>query len=411
MTVDAGTSRQLRVEADRLLDFALRSRTPHGFGWLDDTGELTDRPLELWLTCRMTHVAALGVLTGRAEFAALVDHGVRALSSSFRDGTHDGWFTTLDGATGAPVDARKLAYPHAFVLLAASSAVVADADGAGELLAAARRVHEQHFWIPAKKLVHESFAADWSDVEPYLGVNAAMHTVEAFLALHDVTGEVDYLDRAEAITVQVAGWARARDWRIPEHFDADGRVLPEYNRERSADPFRPFGATIGHGLEWARLALSVRASRLRLEASYDADELVTAATDLTERAVADGWAADGADGFVYTTDWAGRPVVRARMHWVVCEAIAAAYALGRTTGDPRWDECLTRWWRYAQEHLLDREHGSWHHELDETNRPAAGTWQGKPDIYHALQACLLVGDALPLAPSFATALSRRADRP
>ena len=49
------------AEADRLLDFALASRVEHGFGWLDDAGHVMDRPLELWLTCRMTHVAALRI--------------------------------------------------------------------------------------------------------------------------------------------------------------------------------------------------------------------------------------------------------------------------------------------------------------------------------------------------------------
>lgn len=407
-TSEAAT--QMRAEADRLLDFALAARVEHGFAWLDDSGRPTDRPLELWLTCRMTHVAALGLLGGRAEFAALVDHGVQALTTSFQDRTHGGWFASIDGSSGESIDERKQAYPHAFVLLAASSAVVAERSGADELLTAARQVHEKYFWVASKNLVQESFSADWSMSEPYLGVNATMHTVEAFLALHDVTGESHYLDRAEAMTLQVADWARARDWRIPEHFDEEGRVMPDYNRDRPADPFRPFGATVGHGLEWSRLALSVRASRLHLDASYNGDELVTAATELADRAAADGWAVDGADGFVYTTDWDGQPVVRARMHWVVCEAIGAAYALGLVTGEKRWHDSLLTWWRYAQRHLIDTEAGSWHHELDEHNRVSHGTWVGKPDVYHALQICLLVGDALPLAPSFATALSERAAR-
>ncbi|WP_344931743.1 AGE family epimerase/isomerase [Saccharopolyspora gregorii] len=38
---------------------------------------------------------------------------------------------------------------------------------------------------------------------------------------------------------------------------------------------------------------------------------------------------------------------------------------------------------------MDRELGSWRHELDEHNRPAATVWEGKPDLYHAYQATLL----------------------
>ncbi|MFC7574860.1 AGE family epimerase/isomerase [Klenkia terrae] len=49
------------------------------------------------------------------------------------------------------------------------------------------------------------------------------------------------------------GEARARDWRLPEHHDADWTALPEFNRDRPADPFRPYGVTVGHQFEWARL--------------------------------------------------------------------------------------------------------------------------------------------------------------
>ena len=38
---------------------------------------------------------------------------------------------------------------------------------------------------------------------------------------------------------------------------------------------------------------------------------------------------------------------------------------------------------------LDRELGSWHHELDRQNQPAETVWVGKPDSYHAVQATLL----------------------
>ena len=50
----------------------------------------------------------------------------------------------------------------------------------------------------------------------------------------------------------VHGWARERDWRLPEHFTADWTPLPDYNRDHPADPFRPYGVTVGHQFEWAR---------------------------------------------------------------------------------------------------------------------------------------------------------------
>ena len=66
---------------------------------------------------------------------------------------------------------------------------------------------------------------------------------------------------------------------------------------------------------------------------------------------------------------------------------------------------LALWWDYAREHLIDVENGGWVHELGPDNTPAAGTWAGKPDVYHAYQAALL--GLLPPARSIAAAVRDR----
>jgi len=96
-------------------------------------------------------------------------------------------------------------------------------------------------------------------------------------------------------------------------------------------------------------------------------------------------------------------VVHERMHWVACEAIAAAAALESATGEVRYAQWYQRVWDYAAVHLLERP-GAWRHELDAANAPSARTWPGKPDVYHALQATLV--PRLPLAPALAPALAR-----
>jgi len=389
----------LTREANRLLDFAARSATPGGFGWLDGEGGLLPRDLELWITCRMTHVAALGHLLGRPGFDLLTDHGVTALRTSFHDDEYGGWFATIDGRTGSPSDSGKQAYGHAFVILAASSAVVAGRAGAGDLLEDALAVHDQHFWDDAEGLARESFDRSFTDSENYRGVNANMHTVEAYLAAADVTGQRRWLERASRITTRVIdGLARNNHWRVPEHFDRNWTPRLDYNVDLPAHPFRPYGATPGHALEWCRLALSLRDALGDEAPSW----IVPAARSLAECAIADGWSVDGTDGFIYTTDWDGEPVVRQRMHWVLTEALGAAIALERVTGDETWARWFGVWWEYAERNLIDLVHGSWHHELDPANRPSATTWVGKPDVYHAVQATLLPG--LPLSPSFASAL-------
>ncbi|WP_218617775.1 AGE family epimerase/isomerase [Cryptosporangium aurantiacum] len=393
----------LDVERDGLFDFAARSVHPAGFGWLSDDGTIDpERPIELWITCRMTHVFALATLVGRPGAAELTDHGLAALTDRFRDRVDDGWFSsiTVDG----PVDDGKAAYAHAFVVLAASSGVAAGRPGAEALLTDALAVNEQRFWREADGMVVDAWDRRWSAADPYRGVNANMHTVEAYLAAADATGDLVWQARADRITRRVLGWASANDWRIPEHFDEDWNPLLEYHRNQPRHRFQPYGATIGHGLEWSRLCLHLAAALAAADPTAEVDALREGAIALYDRAAADGWAVDGADGFVYTTDWSGQPVVRDRLHWVVNEATNAAAALWIETGDPRYAAPYRQWWDYADRYLIDRDRGSWRHELDPGNAPSAEVWSGKPDAYHAVQATLI--PQLPLAPSLAAALAR-----
>ena len=349
-------------EALRLLDFAAGARVADGFGWLDDDGRPDPaRGTQLWITARMTHCFALGVLLGRPGSAELADHGLRHLP---------------DGGD---------AYAHAFVVLAAASAALAGRPGAQERLAGALVHAERRFWREDEGAVVDEPG------EAYRGANANMHTVEAFLAAADATGDPRWADRALRIATRlIDGAARADAWRVPEHFTAAWTPLPDYNADEPRHPFRPYGVTPGHGLEWARLLLHLRAAL-----DDPPGWLEPAARALADRAWADGWD-EQRGGFAYTTDRTGRPVVADRFHWVVCEAIATAAVLG-DAGRERTARA------FAERHLIDRERGSWRHELDPENRPAARTWQGKPDVYHALQATLL--PRLPLRPSLAAALA------
>ena len=363
----------LAAESDRLLDFAERARHPDGgFAWLDADGtpDLA-RPRELLITARMTHCFALAHLLGRPGAAALADHGLAALDGLFRDREHGGWLPA-EGQTD------KRAYEHVFVVLAASSAVAAGRP-ADALLADALDVLDTRFWDEAAGALVDVYDRTWTELEPYRGANANMHGVEAMLA-------AGWPERALRAAERLVHHNRPR---INEHFDADWRPLPDYNRAEPAHPFRPYGATVGHWFEWARLCL-------HLESALGAGApgwLREDARELFARGVDEGW--DGS-GFVYTVDWDGRPVIRERLHWVLCEAIGAAVVLGE-------DDLQARWWELAERRFIDREHGSWHHELDPGNRPASRIWPGKPDVYHAYQATLL--PRLPLSPSLAESVS------
>jgi mannose/cellobiose epimerase-like protein (N-acyl-D-glucosamine 2-epimerase family) len=394
-----GSPAYLRVEGERLLAFARNARLPGwGFGWLDSHGSpLADDTVHTYITARMTHVFSLAALLGHAWAAEYADHGIAALSGPLHDDRHGGWHTATDRA-GRPLADEKAAYPHVFVVLAAASAAMAGRPGAAELLADALGVIEGRFREPGSGLLREKWDRTWRSLDGYRGGNSNMHAIEALLAASDATGDQALAGQALQIADYLVNCvARRAEWRIVEHFDEDWSPVWRYHEDRPADPFRPFGATVGHGIEWSRLLLHLRAVRAGAP-----DWLLPAARELFGRAERDGWMADGHEGFVYTVDWAGSPVVAARLHWVLAEAVGAAAVMHRATGDPEYRLRYDEWWQWAEDHLVDRVAGSWHHELDVAGRPGSTVKKGKADVYHAFQATLL--PALNLTPSLAAAL-------
>ena len=223
-----------------------------------------------------------------------------------------------------------------------------------------------------------------------------MHMVEAFLADRRRAARGG-LARARAAHRGAADGreaARATSGACRSTSTATGSPSPTTTRTSPRDPFRPYGVTPGHGLEWSRLLCHLHASLVEPPAWL----LEPAARGLFARAVADGWdAARG--GFAYTTALDGRPVVEDRFHWVCCEAIATAAALHDVTGG---EAGYARWFAtacaYADQRFVDREHGSLAARA-RSRRAAvdAAPGSGKPDVYHALQATLLPG-LPPLAP-------------
>lgn len=395
-------ARWLEAETDRTFDFGRNARVPNGFGWLSNEGTArADVPTQLWITSRMVHVYSLAALMGRPGAAALVDHGIAALNGPFRDAENGGWYAAID--ENGPVDTSKQGYQHFFVVLGAASAVAAGRPGARELLDDALAVIEERFWSEDEQICLEAWDETFSETEAYRGGNVNMHAVEAFLVVADVTGEDIWLRRARAIASAVIhDVARNNDYRVVEHFDERMQPLLEYNADNRAHRFRAYGGTPGHWMEWSRLLLSLRES-LVARGMNAPDWLTDDAIGLFQAAIRDAWEPDGNPGFVYSVDWSGEPVVRARIRWVVVEGMGGAAALYAATGDPQYEEWYQRFWDYAREYLIDTENGSWWQELSPDNTVSHDVWDGKPDIYH-LMHCLVV-PRVPLAPAMAPALA------
>ena len=283
-----------------LLKFGHQFPSPGGSSYYlgDDGTPWKDRNRETWITSRMTHVYSIGSMLGYEGSEALADAALKGLVGELHDDVNGGWYAGL--TKDNEIVPTKQCYAHAFVILAASSGVLAGREGAAELLKDALALYDLRFWNEEEGLSCDTWNTEFTQLDPYRGLNANMHTVEAFLAAADVTGDEKYRIRAGRIIDHVLVWAKDNSWRIPEHFSSDWVPDLECNKDRPDDQFKPYGATPGHGIEWARL-ISQWALSTYKEDKSGAAPYIQAAENLYNRAVSDAWNADGAPGIVYTT--------------------------------------------------------------------------------------------------------------
>ena len=373
---------------DGLLSFGHQFPSPGGSSYYlgDDGTPWKDRNRETWITSRMTHVYSIGSMLGHEGSEALADAALKGLRGELHDDQNGGWYAGL--TKDNEIVPTKQCYAHAFVILAASSGVLAGREGAEELLKDALALYDRRFWNEKEGLSCDTWNTEFTELDSYRGLNANMHTVEAFLAAADVTGDEKYRVRAGRIIDHVLIWAKDNNWRIPEHFSSDWVPDLECNKDRPDDQFKPYGATPGHGIEWARLITQWALSTYK-EDKAGAAPYIEAAENLYNRAVADAWNADGEPGICYTTDWNGKPVVHDRMHWTLAEAINTSSVLFHVTDNEKYAADYAEFMKYLDEKVLDHVNGSWFHQLDRENNLLETVWPGKADIYHALQATLI----------------------
>lgn len=370
-----------------LLEFGRQFSAPDGSSYYlgDDGTPWKDRNRETWITSRMLHVYSIGTMLGDKGSKALAESALKGLKGVLKDTEHGGWYSGL--RADGEILPNKQCYAHAFVILSASSAMLAKIDGAEELLKEALELFDLRFWDEKEKLCVDTWNTEFTVLDDYRGLNANMHTVEAFLAVADVLSDEKYRQRAGGIIEHVIKWFSENSFRIPEHFTKDWKEDLECNKEQPADQFKPYGTTPGHGIEWARLISQWALSTYRTESSSIlTGKYVEAAKALYNRAIKDAWNVDGAEGLVYTTDWEGNPVIHDRMHWTLAEAINTSSVLWQITNNRRYAEDYSKFMKYLDEKVLDHENGSWFHQLNEKNEVIGTVWPGKSDLYHAFQA-------------------------
>ncbi|MGJ8534596.1 MAG: AGE family epimerase/isomerase [Alphaproteobacteria bacterium] len=392
-TTQKGHRIWLRAQADALLEFFEPQviNPAGGFRLLGNSGQpLPTDPnhagseQELHDTTRMVHCFSIGKLLGRSSADTYIDQGMDFIWNHHRDIGNGGYYWGV--RDNGPSNPNKLAYGHAFVLLAASSAKAVGHRDADRLLEDVTEILHSRFWDAENGTTSEEYTADWEDISDYRGQNSNMHLTEALMAAYEVTLDQTYLDMAQSIAeFFINQHARTLGWRVPEHFDSEWRV----DLDHTGDPvFRPKGVTPGHALEWSRLIIQLWNMNKRQH-----DWMPEAAKHLFLVAVETGWDTESG-GLYYTTDWSNRPDQAVRLWWPCAEGVAAAAVLGTVHSDPEIEDWYRKIWGFIDNNFIDHKEGGWFPELDSELSRTNIIFAGKPDLYHALQACLI-----PLLPS------------
>ena len=206
-----------------------------------------------------------------------------------------------------------------------------------------------------------------------------MHLTEALMAAFEATDDRGYLDKAESIaSLIIDRHARNEGWRVAERLQP-GRSTPP---PRGDPMFRPSSATPGHALEWSRLLVQLWELGARGDRLDDRSRDSTIPSGDVDRLGPD------ARRLLLTLDWSDRPDQTDRSRWPCAEGVGAAAALGSVNSDPTYEEWYRRIWSFLATHVIDKTHG-WQPELDTSLRPVSRVFEGRPDIYHAVQACLI----------------------
>ena len=286
------------------------------------------------------------------------------------------------------IDATNHCYGLAFVMLAYSWAFRCGIKEAQVWLADTWQLMEEHFWEPAHGLYADEACADFSQLSPYRGQNANMHTCEALIAAFEATSEHRYLTRALTIADHITNrQAALADGRIWEHYTNDWQPDWQYNKQDPKNLFRPWGFQPGHHTEWAKLLL-------QLYQYSDVSWLVERAKTLFDTCLPLTWD-DKHGGIFYGFAPDNSICDDEKYFWVQAESLACAARLALVTNDNSYWQWYHRIWQYAWDNLIDHQYGAWYRILSQDNQKLETTKSpvGKTD-YHTMGACYDVLDAL-----------------
>lgn len=293
---------------------------------------------------RLLYVMATGYsLTGEAAYLQSLRAGADFLLDKYHDDEHGGFFWSV-GPDGKPLDTKKTAYGHAFVIFGLSHACRVTGE---------RRygVAAEACWDTLKARLGDSFGGlrpqaqhDWSNLGGVNSQNPLMHLFESLLTLHDATGSERAFEAAAALAHFI--YTRLYDQKagcLPEMYGLNWTPLPEAEGGY---------VDIGHQFEWAYLL-----SRA-VEKGFHPRYMATGARML-DWGLVNGYDRP-AGGIWSNAGYDGRPRAGEKGWWQQCELLRALarYAARHQREDlwPSFDQSLA----FIRRNFLDEAYGGWY---------------------------------------------------
>ncbi len=322
---------------------------------------------------RQVYVFAQATLLGLGDWRDEAAHGLEWLVKKGWDEKDGGFFHHLNG-DGTVANGKKDTYDHAFVLFALAHAKLVDPHGIADTWIGKTMEYIERDLTDADAPGALAFHEGVPRVLPRRQ-NPHMHLTEAFLALHNATGDSAYLERAGKLV----------DLFRSHFFHKETDTLAEF----FTDDFKPVegdpGLIVepGHHFEWVYL-LDAYADAALKETLPEAEALF---------AVARARGIDPVSGLVYDEIWRdGGTAKETKRMWPQTEALRAHVIRAKDDSllVSAAEEWLDRIFRY---YLDPAPAGTWRDVMGADNRPVEGKPIPASTFYHVLSAFSAVLEA------------------
>ena len=295
--------------------------------------------------------AMAGEMGWDGPYKELIDHGLEFIGKNGRT-DRGGWVLQLS-QDGKVLNATEDSYDQACVLLALAHAHRVGNKKALPLAMETFSFIDLHLADKNGKGFFENAKADGE--KTFRRSNPHMHLFESFMAWYDVTGDRDYLERAERIVDLFKEHFFDEDsWTLAEYYDKDWQRAPAPD----GDICEP-----GHHFEWSSLLVD-------FSKKTNDRTVIKLAKKLYASAIANGL--NRKTGLAYNTiSRHGMPIDTNSRSWPQTEAIKAALALDGNDGPDLKPEIEARVGRLFRWHIDAAPKGLWIDLISENGRAIA----------------------------------------